>query len=532
MSPDTALARFVARGAARRALPWAVAVGIVVWSSAVTFDIAYPTRGQRIGLAASLHANVGLTALFGPMHRLDTVWGFTTWRSAGVLAIVGGVWGCSSGARLLRGEEDAGRWDLVLTGATTRRRAAAVGLAAGAAGVVLLWLGAAVAVALGRLAAPLPWTTAVAVATTVVLPAAMFFSISALCGQLLSTRQLATRFAAGLFGAAFLLRVVATTTGHAWLSWLSPIGWVDRLQPLRGMQLLPLLLSLGVSSIAGCATVALAGRRDAGSGVVALARTRAASGTALLGSGAAFAVRSLRTTAAGWAVGMAVVSTVLGLVSHSVADVARRSGALRAIADRLGATSDSRLFLGVAMTVVLSAVALAAATTAAATADVERTGRLDVLLAGSTSRVRWLAGRLGAAALLLALLGAVVGLALWAATSAAGSGLPLPTALAAGANVVPPALFVLGAATFAFGWSPRLVAPVGVGVVAWSFLLDLVGSMVDAPTWLLDFSLLHHVAVAPATDPRWGTAGVLAGIGLVAAAAGLIEFARRDVTSG
>ncbi len=38
------------------------------------------------------------------------------------LMVLGAVWGLLTATRLLRGEEDAGRWELLLAGQTTRER--------------------------------------------------------------------------------------------------------------------------------------------------------------------------------------------------------------------------------------------------------------------------------------------------------------------------------------------------------------------------------------------------------------------------
>ena len=42
-----------------------------------------------------------------------------------ILSVIGGVWALLTATRLLRGEEEEGRWELLLTGQTTRLRAAA-----------------------------------------------------------------------------------------------------------------------------------------------------------------------------------------------------------------------------------------------------------------------------------------------------------------------------------------------------------------------------------------------------------------------
>ena len=67
------------------------------------------------------------------------------------LMILGAVWGLLTSTRLLRGEEDSGRWELLLAGQTTRRGAAVQALGGLGAGVVVLWaLTAVITVLTGR----------------------------------------------------------------------------------------------------------------------------------------------------------------------------------------------------------------------------------------------------------------------------------------------------------------------------------------------------------------------------------------------
>ena len=79
--------------------------------------------------------------------------GFTVFKVGMTLMVLGAVWGLLTGTRLLRGEEDAGRWELLLAGQTTRRRATAQALAGLGAGVVVLWAITAVITDAGRLTA-------------------------------------------------------------------------------------------------------------------------------------------------------------------------------------------------------------------------------------------------------------------------------------------------------------------------------------------------------------------------------------------
>ena len=99
--------------------------GLTVASAALGYASAYKTPGQRNRFAALFGSNAGLAAITGPAREIQTVGGYTVWKCSMFLAIAGAVWGLLTSTRLLRGEEDAGRWELLLAGLTTRRRAAA-----------------------------------------------------------------------------------------------------------------------------------------------------------------------------------------------------------------------------------------------------------------------------------------------------------------------------------------------------------------------------------------------------------------------
>ena len=92
-----------------------------------------------------------------------------------------------------------------------------------------------------------------------------------------------------------------------------------------------------------------------------------------------------------------------------------------------------------------------------------------------------------------------------------------------------PALLTLGVAVFGFGFAPRLALIGSYGVIAWSFLIQMVSSGINLNHWILDTSVLHHIALAPATEPNWHAAGIVAGLGVLAGALGVWRFHRRDL---
>jgi ABC-2 type transport system permease protein len=145
------------------------------------------------------------------------------------------------------------------------------------------------------------------------------------------------------------------------------------------------------------------------------------------------------------------------------------------------------------------------------------------------SRARWLVGRIVIAAALVMAISVLSGFASWLGTSVQGGGVGLGELLAAGLNVAPPALLVLGLGALAYGSLPRLASWFAYAVVAWSFLVQLIATFVTGNSLLLDSSILVHVAPAPAARPNWGSAGALVLLGLLTAAVGVTAFGRRDL---
>jgi ABC-2 type transport system permease protein len=117
----------------------------------------------------------------------------------------------------------------------------------------------------------------------------------------------------------------------------------------------------------------------------------------------------------------------------------------------------------------------------------------------------------------------------WAAAASQGAPVPFASVLAGGLNTVPPALCLLGLGVFALGIWPRSTVFAAYGVLAWSFLIDVFGGSLNISHWILDTSVFHQMAAAPAVSPDWTSGAVMTGIGAVAAVAGGIAFSRRDL---
>ncbi len=527
----TAVARLTARRAARSGGLWGVVFGLFVASSAVSYSTIYKTQAERDHLAAAFGANKASSALFGPAPMLQTVAGFTVLKVSMTLMVIGAVWGLLLSTRLLRGEEDAGRWELLCAGRTTPRRATAQVAAGFGAGVVSLYVVTAlIVVATGR-SSKVGFTAGSSLFFSVVLvcTAAMFLGVGALASQVSATRRQAAASSAVVLGVSYAVRMVADAgIGLHWLVWLSPLGWVEQLQPLIAPSAVPLLPIAGLTVATVAVAVHLAGRRDLGASVIP-DRAHPTTRVRLLAGPVGLAVRTLRAVVLGWWTAVAITGVLTGLVAKaagatisgsSVTDVFRRLGA-----PGTGAVA----FLGVSFLIVAVLVAFVAAGQITAAWSEESEGRLDHLLVRPVSRWTWLGGRLGVAVVVLGMAGALAGVFTWLAAASQHAGVPFATLLEAGVNVVPPAVCLLGIGALALGVWPCAATAVVYGLLGWSLLVELVGGIGALDHWVSDTSLFHQIASAPAVPPNWTVNGVLLAVGVAGAFVGGLAFRRRDL---
>jgi ABC-2 type transport system permease protein len=500
----------------------------------LAYTSAYKTQTARDQLTKAFGANTGLNALLGPARAINTVAGFASWRVLGILSVLGAIWGLLTATRLMRGSEEAGRYELLLAGQTTRRRAAGQAVAGLGAGLATLFVLTAIGTVITGRASTVGFTLGQSLyfSLTLVAGAATFLAIGALTSQLANTRRRAADMAGAVFGTSYALRMVADSDpGLHWMVWLSPLGWIEESRPLtdpRPLALLPVvLLILAVATV----TVHLAGAWDLGAALLP-SRDTAAPHLALTGSPTGLAVRLMRA-AFGWLFAVAAVAAVailLGTVAESSTKDATGDKSVQEALGRIGGHGSLvAAYLGLTFLLLALMIALIAAGQIGAIRTEEADGHLENLAVLPVSRTSWLAGRLLLSAGLLLGSGILAGIGAWAGTASQHSRVGFGSLVAAGLNVVPPSLFLLGLGALVLGVWPRRTSAVVYGYLAWSFLIEFLGAVVHASHWLLDTSVFFHMVPAPATSPDWTSAAVIAGLGVAGAVIGAVFLNRRDV---
>jgi ABC-2 type transport system permease protein len=483
--------------------------------------------GDDAAALAALAGNPAIRTLFGTPLALDDPGGFAVWRTGTPLAVLVAAWAMVTATRVTRGEEDAGRWNLLLAGRTTLAAVVVRHVAVLAAGAVVT--GAAVCAAL--VATGTSAAGAVLFGCGLALVGVFFAGTGAVCAQVFSSRTAATGAGTAVLGIGLLARMAGDgSDALAGLRWVSPFGLLTLSRPFAGDRWGPLLL-LGVSAAAvAVAATALARRRDVGAGLLTLPSVRTPRPW-LLGSVGAFAVRTALGVTVGWSVALGAYFLLIGALAGSLTAFLADNPRFTDLAAQAGFTGLDRVD-GYAATLFAVAAVPIGMYTVVRTARLgteESDRRLTLLLATPVTRIRILAAdaaaTLGGAAVLLA----VVAGATWAGAATTGTDLGLGAALAGTGNTLPIVVLSLAAALFALGAAPRLVGVVGAVPAAGGFLVRTLAPAVDAPGWVDELSPFSHLAPVPLTAPNWFAGAVMLTIAVALAGAGAVTYRRRDM---
>lgn len=516
-------ARLVARGAG---VVLVVAAGLSALVVATYDGIIGPAPGGVAALAA-LAGNPAISTLFGEPVALDDPGGFAVWRTGTVLAVLVAVWAALATTRILRGEEDAGRWDLLLSGRVPIAAVVAGHLAVLVAAVVAI--GAAVTLAL--LVTGTAAGGAVVHGAALALVGAVAVGTGGVAAQVLPDRATAAGAAVGVLVAGLLARMVADgVTALEWLRWLTPFGLAALTRPYDADRALPLLVPAGAAAGLLAVAVAVASRRDLRGAPLRVGRPRPPR-TRLLGSIPAFAVRRLLRPLAGWTLGVGAFFLLIGLIAESMTTFLSDNPLFAELATRAGVAELGSVAGYAATLFALLAVPVGGfvAGRTAGLARAESARHLDLLLAEPLTRRRLLGAEIAVTAAGAGWLTVAAGLATWIGTAVVGAPLGPGAALAGALNTLPITALSLGAAVAALGRAPALVVAVGMLPAAGGFVLDIVAESVDAPGWVAALSPFAHLAAVPVDPPAWQAAIGMVAIATLLGAVGIRGYTRRDL---
>jgi ABC-2 type transport system permease protein len=518
-----ALVRLILRRDRIRIFIWVASIALLVALTAVATESLFPTQAAIDQAAAATQHNASAIAFNGPAQGLDTLGGQVAFQVGALGMVVVALMSLFMIGRLTRGDEEAGRLELI--------RSLPVGIHAPTFAALLtvaamnIVVGGLVSLAL--LAQRLPTAGSLVLGASYTVVGLVFTGLALVAAQVTQNTRVVYGSTGALLGVAYLMRV-AGDVGDGTLSWFTPIGLAQKARPYAGERWWPLLPLLGAAAALVLASVVLAGRRDHGGGLVAPRPGRARAAPSL-GRPVGLALRLQRGALIGWGIGVGVGGIAYGSIAPTIDSFVANNKALADVMANGGGATLTDSYFATSLRVIALVATGFAIQSALRLRREEAAMRAEPVLATPISRWSWAASHLSVALAGSVVLLAIAGLATGVSYAAAGgSWNSVPRLLGAAVVYAPAMWLMIGIVVAVFGFAPRW-ADVAWGVLAACLVVGLLGPVLRLPDWVQMLSPFQRVPQLPAA--HLAAAPLLAMIALAGAfaLAGLGGLRRRDV---
>jgi ABC-2 type transport system permease protein len=530
-------------------LGWGIGLGVIVYTQYATFK---STLGGTS--AAQIQQLVNQFRFFGEAVKVGTPGGFVTFKIMGLLPTILGIWAVLAGARMIRGEEERGTLDIVLSTPQSRlavlmQKVLALTVAMGVIAVIIsLWIMAGMASANVTVD---PAKALLASLNAGIL--ALFFGLLALLLAQFMGRSAAAGWAGGLMAAGYVIDGTGrAVSSAAWLRPISPFYYYNRNLPLvpgYPVRWGALLLLVALCFLAALVTVPLFGRRDVGRTVLADITVRRdhrqAAGQVIAAESRDVWTRSIGPQAIRrqanatiwWIVSLSIFAGYMVIVARtSEKQLAKLIGSSSFIKQLYNGTNigTNSGFLSVLVFGYLPLlICIFAGIMASRWATDLDTGQLELVLGTPQPRPRVVFQRYSAVLVAVLITTLCVWLAIVLFAWGVGFSLDIGRVAEASAGTVPLALIT---ASLVFALSGRISHTAVVGIMAVflgvSYLADLLRTLLRLPAWVVNLSIFHAYGTPILTGLDWGAFAVMLGIAAAVLVLGTWQFSVRDVQLG
>lgn len=510
-------------------------IGSMVAVQGIAYAATYPTAISRAKFAASLENAPGLGVLYGETKNLVSAEGYMAYRTVPFMGLIAAVWMLMTTTKLLRGQEEDGRWEIITAGATTSRQATGW-LFAGLGVSFLCAFGiSTVITGLSDLSPELALSpfTALLIIAAIFLPALVCTMVGLCVSQLSTTRRRSLMYGFCLLGLWFVLRAIGNSIPDLyWLKNFTPFGWADQLDPVLGphtVWLLPFVATIFVLGIAGFYICA---KRDLGTGLIREAQN-VKSRFVLLGSAVQFTLRQHSLAFISWTIVALGISGVMVAITNVAVEAVADSPALAGAFGQLsGATDDLKAaFLGTGLILTVIILLIMVTVNVTVIRSSEAKNQLDTLLVAPLRRSSWLLSHFVMISLATLVVAMLTGIFTWILAHIQSIPLEFDTLALVSIALTGTAIFILGFGLFLYGLWPKIATAGMYLVIAWSFLVDLLHSMLTLPDTMLRSSLFYYLSLSPTQTPDWKTFAWLVALGIALAILGMVAFTKRDMVT-
>jgi ABC-2 type transport system permease protein len=516
-------------------LLWILATVLMAYSGFAGVTQSYATVKDRVEVLAAVMANP-VIMMFRGLPSGASEGQFLSFEVLPWLTMLAALMSTFLAVRHTRGDEEAGRTELVAATAVGRALPTIATIIHGLAANLVLGVLVALALIGSKLDATGSWLMGATSATTGIA----FLGIGLIAAQLMRTSRGANALTVWILVGTFLINGIGNVAGtpsddltrisSSGLVWVSPFGWAEQARPYDTDDGWPALLGVAFGLVLAIAAVALQSARDIGEGFIP-ARPGRIHARPALSTPHALVWRLTNGAIVGWAVGGALTGLLATKLSGLAGEISGQNPAVQQILDKIGKAGNlEETVVSVFFTMLGILAACAAVQIVVRARQEEAHGTAENVLALPVGRVRWLADYLLVATFAIAIIVAAAMLAAFAGLAGnahASSLAPVVAVVGLGQGLAACVFTVLTGLVF-------VLLPRGTIGIAWALVLlatvfGLFGPLFGLPEWTTRFSPFSVTPIVSNgdTDPRgtlWLVLVVVAG-----AAASLALMRRREL---
>ena len=475
-------------------LLWILATVLMAYSGFAGVAQSYATHKDRVEVLAAVMANP-VIMMFRGLPSGASEGQFLSFEILPWLTMLAALMSTFLAVRHTRGDEEAGRTELLAATPAGRALPTVATIVHGVAANVVLGVLVALALAGSKLPAAGSWLTGAVSATTGIA----FLGIGLIAAQLMRTSRGANSLTVWILVGTFLINGIGNVAGtpsddltrisSSGLVWLSPFGWAEQARPFDTDDAWPALLGLGFGLVLAVVSVALQSLRDIGEGFIP-ARPGRVFARPALASPHALVWRLTNGAITGWAVGGALTGILATKLSGLAGQISGQNPAVQQILDKIGKAGNlEETVVSVFFTMMGILAACAAVQILARARQEEAHGTAEIVLAQPVGRVRWLLDYLLVATIAIAIIVAATMLAAFAGLAGnedASALAKVVTVVGLGQGLAACVFTALTALAF-------VLLPRGTIAIAWTLVMlatvfGLFGPLFGLPEWTTRFS--------------------------------------------
>jgi ABC-2 type transport system permease protein len=500
---------------------WLFTPALLIMSAMSSYGSMFASQFELNAFVDDNVLNPAVSAIHGFILSKD-IQGIVAWNVKTVSLIVIAIFNILAVSKIMRGEEESGRADLLGSGVVGRQSLFAVSITISFATNVVMGI----LMFLTMLLYGLPADGSLTLSLLMIVGGCLFASFGAVASQLASAKRTASSLGIGLMGLFYVLSFMNNlSAGNNPSSYFTPFRWFFIVRPFAGNHLAFLLVAICLVVIIVALALYLSSKRDVGAGVI---HPKAGRSDASPGFNNVFALswRMHRGLLIVWTIALGIFAFGIGSVDSLVSKMLGEQQTLASWMSLFG--EPEKAFLSLMVYVLCLFVSAYGILAVQKIRSEETDGRIEALLSTPMKRSKWMASHIlfstaGSTLILL-----VIGLCIAIGSVVSGGSVSAFIEIVLMAIVKLPAVLTMaGIAVLLFGLLPKLSVGLSWAIYSLFILIQLLWEMALIPDII--FLLSPFGQVYPTQSLTFATFMLLLAAACVLYGAGLLCFKKRDI---